>query len=281
MRALVDSNEKACLQPRPDLCFPLYSVRISSHQTLQFLPLCLVLSRFSSSRVSSESKLCVCFQSFVFFLSASLFSLAGCVRESQCELVCVCVCLQTNVCRLCFSFEHPFDVAVYLFISLPAKALSRRLGLQRIGRALLWVPSISEEPLWRVNRWPRLPIAHQLEAGAALGDFLFLFLRRRGVTRRACASSPPRLAEHRCASHVKQLFHLWPGGTALLWFPNDNGALVVDVLFYGWFDTCVFSAHYVGFNTVLLWLRPVWRTLSNLPKPDGPTQTRTEQNALS
>lgn len=37
--------------------------------------------------------------------------------------VCVCVCLQTNVCRLCFSFEHPFDVAVYLFISLPAKAL--------------------------------------------------------------------------------------------------------------------------------------------------------------
>lgn len=84
-----------------------------------------------------------------------------------------CVCLQTNVCRLCFSFEHLFDVAVYLFISLPAKALSRRLGLQRIGRALLWVPSISEEPLWRMNQWPRLPVAHQLEAEAALGDFCF------------------------------------------------------------------------------------------------------------
>ena len=49
----------------------------------------------------------------------------------------VCVCLQTNVCRLCFSFEHPFDVAVYLFISLPAKAFSQRLGLQRIGHTLL------------------------------------------------------------------------------------------------------------------------------------------------
>ena len=140
------------------------------------------------------------------------FSLAGCVRESRCALV--CVCLQTNVCRLCFSFEHPFDVAVYLFISLPAKALSRRLGLQRIGRALLWVPSISEEPLWRMNRWPRLPIAHQLGAGAAPGDFCFL--RRRSVTRRASASPPPCLAEYQCASHVKQLFHLWPGGIALL-----------------------------------------------------------------
>ena len=150
-----------------------------NHQTLQFLPLCLVLSRFSSSRVSLESKLCVCFQSFVFFSPRlPFFSLAGCVQESRCALVyvcvCACVCLQTNVCRLCFSFEHPFDVAVYLFISLPAKALSRRLGLQRIGRALLWVPSISEEPLWRMNRWPRLPIAHQLGAEAAPGDF-FVF----------------------------------------------------------------------------------------------------------
>lgn len=85
----------------------------------------------------------------------------------------LCVCLQTNVCRLCFSFEHPFDVAVYLFISLPAKAFSRRLGLQRIGRALLWVPSISEERLWRMNQWPQLPIAHQLGAEATLGDFCF------------------------------------------------------------------------------------------------------------
>lgn len=111
------------------------------------------------------------FTPLYFFPSASLFSLAGCVRESQCAPL--CVCLQTNVCRLCFSFEHPFDVAVYLFISLPAKAFSRRLGLQRIGRALLWVPSISEEPLWRMNQWPQLPIAHQLGAEATPGDFCF------------------------------------------------------------------------------------------------------------
>lgn len=154
-----------------DSCFWVCSEWISNHQTLQFSPLCLVLSGFSSIRVSSESKLCVRFHSFVFFPSASLFSLAGCVRESQCAPL--CVCLQTNVCRLCFSFEHPFDVAVYLFISLPAKAFSRRLGLQRIGRALLWVPSISEERLWRMNQWPQLPIAHQLGAEATLGDFCF------------------------------------------------------------------------------------------------------------
>jgi len=111
----------------------------------------------------------------LYFFPPPPFSLSPdvCERANACLCVCVCVCLQTNVCRLCFSFEHPFDVAVYLFISLPAKALSRQLGLQRIGRALLWVPSISEEPLWRMNRWPRLPIAHQLEAGAALGDFCF------------------------------------------------------------------------------------------------------------
>lgn len=60
-----------------------------------------------------------------------------------------------------------------------------------------------------------------------------MFLRRHGVTRRASASSLPCLAEHQRASHVKQLFHLWPGGIALLWFPNDNGALVVvGVLFF-------------------------------------------------
>ena len=145
---------------------------VPNHQTLQFLPLCLVLSRFSSSRMSLESKLRVCFQSFVFFpLRLPPLSRRMCVREPM--RTSVCVCSQTNVCRLCFSFEHLFDVVVYLFISLPAKAFPRRLGLQRIGRALLWVPSISEEPLWRMNRWPRLPIAHQLEAGAAPGDFLF------------------------------------------------------------------------------------------------------------
>ncbi len=59
----------------------------------------------------------------------------------------------------------------------------------------------------------------------------FLFLRRRSVTRRASASSPPCLAEYQCASHVKQLFHLWPGGIALLWFLDDNGALALGVLF--------------------------------------------------
>lgn len=118
----------------------------------------------------------------LYFFPPPPFSLSPDVCERANACWCECVCLQTNVCRLCFSFEHLFDVAVYLFISLPAKALSRRLGLQRIGRALLWVPSISEEPLWRMNQWPRLPIAHQLEAEGALGDFRFL--RRCSVTRR-------------------------------------------------------------------------------------------------
>lgn len=147
------------------------SIWIWNHQTNRFLPLCLALSRFSSSLVSLESKLC--FQSIVFFPSASRFSLSRRMYAREPTRWCVCVCLQTNVCRLCFSFEHVFDVDVYLFISLPAKALPPRLGLQRIGRALLWVPSISEEPLWWMNRWPRLPIAHQLEAEAAPGDFCF------------------------------------------------------------------------------------------------------------
>lgn len=73
----------------------------------------------------------------IFPLCLPFLSRRMCAREPMRAGVCVCVCLQTNVCRLCFSFEHLFDVAVYLFISLPAKALSRRLGLQRIGRALL------------------------------------------------------------------------------------------------------------------------------------------------
>lgn len=66
-----------------------------NHQTLQFLPLCLVLSRFSSSRVSLESKLCVCFQSFVFFPPASLFSLSPDVCERADVRLCVCVCKRT------------------------------------------------------------------------------------------------------------------------------------------------------------------------------------------
>lgn len=91
------------------------SAWISNHQTLQFSPLCLVLSGFSSSRVSLESKLCVCFQSFVFFFlpSASLsLSLAGCV------CVCVCVCERT-----CAGFVFLLNISlmllfIYLFLCL-------------------------------------------------------------------------------------------------------------------------------------------------------------------
>lgn len=83
-----------------------------------------------------------------------------------------------------------------------------------------------------------------------------MFLRRCSVTRRASASSPPCLAEYQCASHVKQLFHLWPGGIAFLWLPNDNGALVVvGVLFMA--DMIPESPQSVGFNVEVLWPRPV------------------------
>lgn len=49
-------------------------------------------------------------------LRLPFLSLAGCVRESGCTLLCVyvCVCERT---RAGFPFEHLFDVAVYLFIS--------------------------------------------------------------------------------------------------------------------------------------------------------------------
>lgn len=89
---------------------------------------------FSWSPLSLESKLYVCFQSFVFFpLRLPLLSRRMCAREPVRAVVCLRVCLRANVCRLGFPFEHLFDVAVYLFISPPVKALLRRLGLQRIG----------------------------------------------------------------------------------------------------------------------------------------------------
>lgn len=118
--------------------------------------------------LSSESKLYVCFQSFVFFPPSPPFSLSHRIRawEPVHAVVCLRVCLRTNVCRLGF----PLNISLMLlFIYLfppPVKALLRRLGLQRIGHALLWVPSISEEPFWRMNRWPWLPITHQLETEA-------------------------------------------------------------------------------------------------------------------
>lgn len=133
---------------------------------LQLLLLCLVLSGFSPSPLSLESKLYVCFQSFVFFPPSPPFSLSHWMRvwEPVHAVVCLRVCLRTNVCKLGF----PLNISLMLlFIYLfppPVKALLRRLGLQRIGHALFWVPSISEEPFWRMNRWPWLPITHQLEA---------------------------------------------------------------------------------------------------------------------
>lgn len=42
------------------------------------------------------------------------------------------------------------------------------------------------------------------------------------LTRRPSASSPPCLAGNRCASHVKQRFHVCPGATASLWFFSSS-----------------------------------------------------------
>lgn len=67
---------------------------------------CLVLSGFPSSWVSLESKLCVCFQSFVFLPSASLFS--------PLPDVCVCDCKRT-----CASFVFLLNIPLmFLFIYL-------------------------------------------------------------------------------------------------------------------------------------------------------------------
>lgn len=66
------------------------------------------------------------------------FPLSPDVRARARARRCVFTCVFVNErARAWFPFEHLFDVAVYLFISLPVKALLRLLGLRRIGRALL------------------------------------------------------------------------------------------------------------------------------------------------
>lgn len=91
--------------------------------------LCLVLSGFSSSPLSLESKLYVCLQSFVFFpLRLHFLSRRMCVREPVHAVVCLRVFVNERV-QAWFPFEHLFDVAVYLFISPPVKAFLGLLGL--------------------------------------------------------------------------------------------------------------------------------------------------------
>lgn len=103
---------------------------------------------------------------------------------------------------------------------------------------------------------PVTPAAYRTSAWSWSCAWGVLFLRRRSVA--ASVSSPPCLAEYQCASHVKQLFHLWPGGIVLLWFPDDNGAcVVVGVLFVA--DLIPASSLLSLWVSiwVVLWLRPV------------------------
>lgn len=72
------------------------------------------------------------------FPPPSAFSLSPDVCERAGARRCVFTCVFANErVQAWFPFEHLFDVAVYLFISPPVKALLRLLGLQRIGCALL------------------------------------------------------------------------------------------------------------------------------------------------
>lgn len=252
----------------PDLCFLVCSVWISNHQTLQFSPLCLVLSRFSSSRVSLESKLCVCFQSFVFFSpSASLFFLAGCVLESQC--VPVCVFANERVQALFFFWTSLWCCCLFIYFSACEGPFSAvRATADWACDALSAIhqrgASLTDEP---VTSAP-----YSTSAWSWSYAWGFLFSRRRSVTRRAFASSPTCLAEYQYASHVKQLFHLWPADIALRWFSSDDGALVVVAVLF------MSDLIPVCSSMVMLCLRPFQSTFIIINRH---TQSRTDHAASS
>ena len=234
-------------------CLGASSAWISNHQMLQFSPLCLVLSGFSSSRVSLESKLCVCFQSFVFFPSTSLslslsLSLARrmCASEPVSACVCVCVFANERVQALFFFWTSLWCCCLFIYFPAcegPFSAVRAAVGWACVALSAIHQrrASLTDDPVTPA------PCGTSAPSWSRAGGVLFL--RRCSVTRRASASSPPCLAEEPCASHVKQLFHLWPGGVALLWFPDDNGALVVvGVLFFFvvlliWY-LCLLGSHY-------------------------------------
>lgn len=201
--------------------------------------------------MSLESKLCVCFQSFVFFPSASLFSLAGCVRESQCAPVCVFA--NERVQALFFFWTSLWCCCLFIYFSACKGLLSAVRATADWARVALSAihqrgASLTDEPVTSA------PYSTSVWSWSYAGGFLFL--RRRSVTGRASASSPPCL--YQCASHVKQLFHLWPWNAVLLWFLNDNRALFCTL--YRWFDTfCPLCSQKLR-NTKLYKLNYHWKT---------------------
>lgn len=154
------------------------------------------------------------------------FSLTGCVRESQCA--CVCVFANERVQALFFFWTSLWCCCLFIYFSAcegPFSAVRATADWACVALSAIHQrgASLTDEPVTSA------PYSTSAWSWSCAGGFLFL--RRRSVTRRASASSPPCLAEYQRALHVKQLFYLWPGCIALLWFPSDNGALVVSVLF--------------------------------------------------
>lgn len=148
------------------------------------------------------------FSPLYFFPLRLPFSLSRrmCAREPVRAVVCLRVCLRTNVCRLGFPLNISLMLLfIYLFPS-PVKALLRRLGLQRVALSAIHQRGafLTDEPVtlvpYSTSTWN-------------WSFFLFLkiwfdFQGDVGATGRAPASPPPRLVKYGCVLHVKQHFIL-------------------------------------------------------------------------
>lgn len=159
----------------------------------------------------------------IFSLRLPFLSCRMCAREPM--RACVCVFANERVQALFFFWTSLWCCCLFIYFSAcegPFSAVRATADWARVALSAIHQrgASLTDEPVtsapYSTSAW-----SSELRWG------IFLFLRRCSVTRRASASSPPCLAEYQCASHVKQLFHLWPGGIAFLWFPDDNRALVV------------------------------------------------------
>jgi len=168
------------------------------------------------------------FSPLYFFPSLSLFFLPlspdACKRADARSCVCVCVCVCKRTCAgFVFLLNIPLMLLfIYLFLFLRRPFLCG-WGCSGLGaRCSECHPSArSRSDGWTGDLGCRRRISSELETRSRI-FFVFKNKRRGSVTRRASSSSPTCLAEHQCASHVKQLFHLQPGGVPLLWFPNDK-----------------------------------------------------------
>lgn len=190
----------------------------------------------------------------IFSLRLPFLSRRMCVREPMCASVCVFANERVQALFFfwtslwcCCLFIY-FSACKGLFSAVRATADWARVALSAIHQR---GASLTDEPVtsapYSTSAWSRS------YAGR------FLFLRRRSVTRRASASSPPCL--YRCASHVKQLFHLWPWNVVLLWFLSDNGPPFCTL--YSWFDTfCPLCSQRMR-NTKLYNLNYHWKNSSS------------------